>query len=430
MRKIIYVFILFLFACGKSPKLITTAKPLKKLVLEESYQLIKNVNFLFVLDTSGSMKTFREDMTRNFQYFLPIIKDYPHYEYNFAVTTMSPVKVFDNSIITPFYMMGKSNVNHSVGTNNVLESKSFKEVCKIGPDRFLKTSHLGSYFQYKFSKAKSGDFKNFMCLLSHNINNAKGHQDGGDEWYFSALDFIMRTDTGVRTPFFDNNGLLVILFLSDAVGDLAIKGFKNTSLGNPYRGNPYRSQPNRQAIPLNIDVKVAAIKKGIRYGLNQFNRLIDYKGDSNIRAYGVIPREPKESSSCGEATYGVDKVNTPVHVYNFIEKTSGKYFSICDGSNWGKDLTVISEDLKEILKIQNFFLEEVPLISTIKVFYNNNEIPNDLDKGWYYDPETISIKTGVHFTTNEFIGNKDNLEGFRIEYHPLNPQLYFMRESK
>ena len=388
-RIICIVSLLSLMACGKSHKLTIIGKP-EKSVISTSVSEFSEISFLFVLDTSGSMRAIHSNMVKNFKYLFPVITEHPYYDYNFAVTTMSPYKGFNLPNQVPLFMPEKKQFDH----------------CKFDSDSLIQKTSLGSYFHYNSSDSSEESFKNILCVLSESISSVSGYNDGGDEWYFSSLDFMLKyVDENITKSFFSKDNLLVIIFVSDAVGELvASTQFDSDS-----------------------DSKNTILRLGSDYAVDKLEKIVRFKTNNNIKAYGVVPRTPlANEGSCGEAT-AADLVGFPVHVYTFIEETGGRYFPVCKNDNWGQDLTVVSDDLKSFLNTPKFLLDEVPLVETIKVFYNDYQLLNDVSGGWYYNPETVSVHIGKGFEYHKYdVKGKDG--EYIIKYNPFNPAILYNRK--
>jgi len=401
MKHIFSIFLtLSLLSCGKTIKLISLAKSMKTIQTGANINFT-NVSFLFVLDTSGSMSSVHSEMVRNFNYFLPSIQEYPQYAYNFAVTTMSDVKGF-SQIQRPLFIARSQDTLHKCG----FDSSS----------PVLRETYVGNYLHYEPHHFKNkNNFDEFLCLFATTVDTITNYGSygtyGGSEWYFSALDYLLKTkDINFKNHFFSKNNLLVIIFVSDAVGELAeTKG---------YGYFPFLKQVSNRSFLLNA---------GNIYGKNFFKSLVSYKQDHFIKSYGVIPRAPKQAygeTNCGEIHAG-SIITDPAHVASFIQETGGQRFSICDGERWGEHLTVIAQELRKSLKIQDFIIPELPITDSIKVFYNDCEIPNHITQGWYYDPENVSISINSNLNLEESCSALDDKEedAYRIQYHPLNPRM-------
>ncbi len=393
MKRIIsIVFVLFLVGCGPSPKLISIAKPLKK-IISTSVAGFSDISFLFVLDTSGSTGDFRKTIVKNFQYFLPIMKEHSYYNYNFAITTMSPYKTFNTSYGHPLF----------IATDELLEScKDFK--------KFVHKTTVGNYFKYKTQDSNDVNFESISCLLSKSVDSVSGYNDAGYEWYFSALDFLMKqNDKDIARDFFSEKNFLVIIFVSDALGEMT-EAHYSLSEGSS---------------------NVSITKEGERVGLGKFNEIIKHKGDDQIKAYGVLPLERTKNhvDNCSENIHAI--VPFPAHAHNFIKQTSGHAFSVCDKESWGKKLTVISKDIERSFYVPVILIEEVPLVDTIRVLYNDYEIPNDTHEGWYYNAETMSIHIGEDFKYYNYKKSpivQDNQ--YTVYYRPLNFNIFREKNVK
>lgn len=68
--------------------------------------------------------------------------------------------------------------------------------------------------------------------------------------------------------------------------------------------------------------------------------------------------------------------------------------SLCD-AQFGSKLMSFSNDIIKYLT-GTIYLDQLPLVETIRVFFGNIEIPSDVRRGWYYDPAQNAIVLGEH----------------------------------
>ena len=71
-----------------------------------------------------------------------------------------------------------------------------------------------------------------------------------------------------------------------------------------------------------------------------------------------------------------------------LHKDRGFQFDLCE-SDYGSDLARVAAEL--VRAVSTVYLDQLPDVRTIKVTYGKHIIPNDLEKGWTYDPDTNSI---------------------------------------
>ena len=375
MKKLflLFSFILFLIGCEDSQKITPYFKPKKEFKFNMSVSdLISEINFLFVIDTSGSMSSFNKHLSDNIQLFLnPILTNYPHYNYNFAITTMTPSQKFNFASQRPLYL-----------------NFPFSRTCKVDPSVISRSSNIGHYLSYSPKLFRKVSRQQLICSLALNIQSAEGF-DGGDESFFQSIQYITeQADSQFKTRFFGKNKFLILFFISDA-----------------YEGVDYDKLKKNQ-ISNSADVIANKNFDGLKALMGM---------GENIRSYAVILSE-EEKDTCGEGSGGD---HYPFHVYSFIERTKGLRLSICDNS-WGNQLANVSDDLLESLPTRALYLKDIPRIGTIEVFFNKKRVPKDLDKGWFLDIEKPIINFGPEFDASYYRSDTKSDDEVVVKYQPVN----------
>ena len=375
----LFVMAVFLLcACYENNKITPYLKPLS--FFETNFNqrnYLNQINFLFFIDDSGSMDKFKTTLAKNTDLFLkPIFSAYPYYNYNFAITTMSPNNYFERGGGRP-RLYFNSRTLKECGLSESLETKS----------------NLGSYVSYNADFSKADSVQNILCFLQKNIQNVEG--DGGIEPYFENLSYILKNaDFQFKTDFFDQDGVLVLFYISDAWEE-----------NGAYKSLLYAKQP---------EPAVFLAEKAVSELQGALNRSI------NIRTYGVVTNHEK-GDSCGEGSLS----RHPFHFYEFVKRTQGLIISICD-PNWGLELREVYKDFVSVFVARSFYLNEIPQIGSIEVFLNDIEVPNDFKKGWSLNLEKMSIDLGPELNLSYYKKNrKGDEDKVLIRYHPLNIELLY-----
>ena len=107
------------------------------------------------------------------------------------------------------------------------------------------------------------------------------------------------------------------------------------------------------------------------------------QGKEMYSTFGVIA--PTNEPTCKK-----DPSGDPTAVEQFLYETRGKILSLCD-TNYGDRLAEFGIDItrKALKKIID--LKHRPEHGTLKVMYGSQEIPQDDEIGWTYNPETVSV---------------------------------------
>lgn len=106
---------------------------------------------------------------------------------------------------------------------------------------------------------------------------------------------------------------------------------------------------------------------------------------SKIAVYGaIIPPGETRCDNWGEPT--------PVKLQDFMRIMSGVELNLCD-TDFGQKLAAIGTDI--LSKVETKIpLKSIPVASTIRLTYGSQVIPNDINKGWIYDPKRNWIILG------------------------------------
>ena len=365
-------------SCNPSQKITSFVKPLRVVKNDSSYSLFStDVNFLFVLDDSESMNEHYKTMAENFKHFLPLIEEHPYYSYNFAVTTLASKSKYEEEQQLPLVLTNTRHLND----------------CVVDYESFLKKTSLGFYFHYESGVFKYYNFDDLICLISRNISTLP--QGDGNEYYFHSLNYILdwNSSEDFHSKFFSPEGFLIIIFVSDTVGGELISAYET------------------------VENEDKVNKEFILRGRGQLQKIINRKKKDNIKIYAIVP---EKDDTCGE---GLEYNWAPVHVQSLALETKGKVFSICE-KDWGKKLNIISNDLIQFVRQKEIFLDEVPLLSTIEVYFNNKKIPQSIKRGWYYDPEKVAIYISDGFNIYDYL-QQDGDNSYIIKYHPLNLEVLY-----
>ena len=74
----------------------------------------------------------------------------------------------------------------------------------------------------------------------------------------------------------------------------------------------------------------------------------------------------------------------PFLIEEFTALINGKNFNICE-ADYGVELVKIANNILEL--VSRIALDEVPVVSTIKVTYGSQTVPHSVAKGWTYNPD-------------------------------------------
>ena len=89
----------------------------------------------------------------------------------------------------------------------------------------------------------------------------------------------------------------------------------------------------------------------------------------------------------------------PVRLEEFFQLAGAKTFILCDPT-FGKQLAALGNDLFNRI-METVYLSRVPQVNTIKVSYGSQEIQEDAENGWVYDPTRVALRFGPKLVWSE-----------------------------
>ncbi|MBE8221909.1 MAG: VWA domain-containing protein [Bdellovibrionales bacterium] len=131
------------------------------------------------------------------------------------------------------------------------------------------------------------------------------------------------------------------------------------------------------------------------------------KEDSKIITFAALI---KNSKCRGERSH--DKITK---LNNLISISGGTTVDLCSGYS----LELIELAKKVVRQAFVFKLKEVPIYESIVLYYGNKIIPRSTDKGWSYNPKTVSIRISTYFFKN--LPKNHALEKLKLSYRRARP---------
>ncbi len=321
------VLVIFL-ACEKSSRSFSILADSNTFKQESTTAVQKKYDILWVVDNSGSMKPFQDNLVRNFNSFIQSFVTLG-YDYQIAVTTS------DAYLALPQFRNQPSLADFRDG---------------------LGTVHTG----YPIL-----DMNTPNVLTAFTINASVGGAGGGDERAFSSMKAAMQNPTNAR--FLRPGAYLAVIILSDeddfsdptrAVGAKAVGG---TRSDHDYL-NPHLET---------VDSYVAFLDQATGSTAEHRNY--------NVSAVTVKDAECLRIHPTMMGTRYIDLVN----------KTGGVLADICS-ADYASALDEIQARIIELGS--EFPLTREPNPDTIQIHTNGVFIPQGTVNGWTYNAANISIK--------------------------------------
>lgn len=296
--------------------------------------LNSQIDVLWVVDNSGSMQPLQQNMTNNFNSF---IQDFVSKGYDFHLAVTS----------TEAYLAGSqfhNDPNYAIYSNGV-------------------SPNLTGVFDILSTTTN---------LINTFITNASlGANGSGDERAFSSMKAALTSTASQNSNFLRPKSYFAIIILSD-----------EDDFSDPNR--PEYSWAINGGIP-DHDYADPGLETTDSY-VSFLNTLTGTSGASarySVNAITVL------DSACQQAHVAAS--SSTIIGQRYIElanKTNGVLGSICD-SSYATAMANIKNNIMELGT--QFYLDSVPVVSSIVVIVNGVSIPQDATNGWTYNSTANSI---------------------------------------
>lgn len=317
--------------CGGNPtsySIIPTSQTFKQANVSTTND---KMDILFVVDNSGSMQAFQQNLANNFNSFIQQFLT-KNFDFQIAVTTT------DAYLALPQFDNNNSYSKFKDGVGN-----THSRVFVINP----KTPNLQQTFI---------------------TNVLQGMNGSGDERAFSSMKAALKDPQNAGFP--RPNAYLSVIILSDE-DDFSDETRPEYSwLSGGVADHNYQ------------DPKLESVQS--------------YKGffDSLTNSQPGLPRYSVSVITVADQnclTSHLAQTTATIIGKRYIDLaqlTNGVIGSLCDAS-YAKSLTAIQQNIIELGT--QFYLDRVPVVSSISVAVNGQSIANDPTNGWTYDPVANSI---------------------------------------
>lgn len=311
-----------LTACGKD-------KPSFSLLAEQNVFTQGTVNnkldILWVVDNSGSMQPYQQNLTSNFSSFISNFQN-KGFDFHIGVTTTATY------LANPLQQNNPSlaRLKDGVGGNH-------SGVFVIDPS----TPNLLNVFL---------------------TNASQGTNGSGDERAFSS--FKEALDSPLNTDFRRTGAFLAVIILSDEDDFSGNNRCQNCGADHDYNAATLDSVATYTTY---LDQLTQSPPGDRRYIVSNIS-VIDANCQSQHQASGSI---------------------MGTRYMQLTQATNGISASICDAS-FANSLTAIQTLIAELST--QFYLNRIPVVSSIQVNVNGQAIPQNATNGWTYESASNSIK--------------------------------------
>ena len=156
-------------------------------------------------------------------------------------------------------------------------------------------------------------------------------------------------------------------------------------------------------------ILVSDEKEQSRASVEEFlDFLISLRPLSSISTYGIFE---KKEEDCGYSKFKGTRYE------RFMQLTLGLSYSICS-DNYGLVLSAFSEDIAKKITTSKIHLASVPIIKTIRVFYDGITIPNGTTSQggfWLYN----ILENTISFHDLSFLKEGDDTEEIKVTFEKM-----------
>ncbi len=288
------------------------------------------VDILFVIDNSMSMEDDQARLSRNIDRFVAAFAENEVLDFHIGITSVYDTKRF--GVLTEF-----DSVNNRYPNGQLRPLKNPDDPANFLVNRAPYLSRESGYLDILRNSLKLG----VQTLV-----------DGGPEFEESLSPIVSAFSepmiSGPNAGFYRSDAHLAVVLITDA-NDLS---------------------------PTYTPEQVAEFLRDLKEDEAEKQR------KEMFSTFGVIS---PSSSDCKK-----DPSGNPTAIEKFLSETRGQVLSLCD-ANYGDRLAEFGIDITEKAVKKVIDLKHRPEFGTLKVTYGSQEIPQDDNIGWTYDPNTVSV---------------------------------------
>ncbi|MDG0817516.1 vWA domain-containing protein [Bdellovibrio svalbardensis] len=338
---------------------------------QSQFDFNPQVDILFVMDNSDSMKSAQENLNRNIDRFTAGIVKNKMIDYHIGV-----VSTWDSS---------------------ERFAKAKKDSFNIGDLRYVKDAN-GKFVNKRFYTKADGGKNSLAATLAIGVTP---YAEGGpeNEEFFSPLAAALENAGRGATNegFFRDNAQLVVVIMTDADDSTS------------------RISPEQMAKTL-VDFKGGKEEKVSVFGVLVRPNDPDQYKDWDLRihpkyhpeCFDITQKAAKNNGKCTSG-FGPDRLDQLIVAANANsgtpEQIRAKFIMSIVSKNFGSDLAKIGEDITVKTLEKEIFLSQRPRVTAegklmVRVRYGTEKelsagkgqiIPQKQDGGWLYDPENNSV---------------------------------------
>lgn len=324
---------------------------------QQSSSANNKVDVLWVIDNSSSMIPLQQNLINNFSSFIKNFSS-KKLDYQMAVTTT------DAFMSSSIYM-------------NDLNYSKFRD----GPMHYALNNGSYSLIPYGIHSGFNLVVPSLSDVVNTFVTNAaQGDQGSDDERAFSSIKAALSNTS--NSGFVRNGSYLAIIILSDE-DDFS----SDSRVANSWMGK----LPSETTAQYNA--RYVADHNYNYANLDTVDSYVSYldtltSSTSSIRHYNVNTVSVLDNTCLTQ--HNAQSISTIIgqRYIDIATKTNGSQGSICD-TNFASTLDKLQEKILELSS--QFYLQRIPVLSSVKVVVNGASISQDATNGWTYDSVANSI---------------------------------------
>lgn len=135
------------------------------------------------------------------------------------------------------------------------------------------------------------------------------------------------------------------------------------------------------------------------------------KSKNQVLGYGILIPQAVVKPICERDDYPTAKNPKKLEDFLSLLVNGGKRKNIMDlcSNTYGTELIKFSKDLVSYLT-GTIYLNEHPILDTLKVYMNGIEMKSDLKSGWFYDPRMNAVIIGDNVVLDNYVGDGSGLK--------------------
>lgn len=314
----------------------------------------QKIDIVWVIDNSGSMESSQQNLVRNFNSFIKKFQDLK-YDYRMVVTSTDA---------------WKANFSSNTNQSTLLKSWRRGEITKDSSNNYFFSPDSGVSV---ISRSTENVEQSFVT------NALQGISGTGDERAFHSITTALNFSD--NQSFRRSDAFLAVIIVSDE-DDFSANTETCVACEYDLESNSDPLELTQSSGPLSL--KMLYQDSRLIPVSSYYDQIRQYVGSDKFSVNTIMVQDNGCKAELNNSFTGR---RLGRRYLELSKMTNGVQTSLC--SDFSSNLKLISDSIVKVAS--QYKLEREPIIESLRVYVDNNLIPQNTDNGWTYDSSTMLI---------------------------------------